>query len=161
LNPLIKKRERTVSPKRPDALEITSETLQSELTAIKDRLTAIETIEGISNATVVKKYVEDHLTTDKARDVMAECEEPKTRAALQQKFSFGSVQALNYHLNPLLDAALLRKHAQEDGTTVIEWTNLFKSLPKTSIRAILLTTKGSDNGGKETGRKAKKATRAR
>ena len=51
--------------------------------AIKDRLNAIETIQSISNATVVKKYVEEHLTTKKAKEIMKECEEPRTRSSLE------------------------------------------------------------------------------
>ena len=53
---------------KKDSVEVSSQPLQDELVAIKDRLSAIETIQSISNAPVVEKYVEKHLTTDKANE---------------------------------------------------------------------------------------------
>jgi DNA-binding transcriptional ArsR family regulator len=100
-------------------------------------LNAIETIQSISNATVVKKYVEDHLTTTKAKEIMKECEEPRTRSHLREKFNFKSDQALDYHLKPLREADLVRPAIQEDGTITFEWSNLFRRLPKSAIRTIL------------------------
>lgn len=124
-----------------DSVEVSSQPLQDELIAIKDRLNAIETIQSISNASVVKKYVEDHLTTKRARVIMRECEEPRTRTHLTSKFNFNSKQALDHHLKPLLEADLLRRKIEDDGTVVLEWSNLFRRLPKTSIKAILAANK--------------------
>jgi hypothetical protein len=126
-----------VSDKRPkrDSVEVSSQPLQDELVAIKDRLSAIETIESISNAPVVKKYVEDHLTK-KGKDIMKECEEPRTRAHLSSKLGYNSVQALDHHLKPLREADLLRQKV-EDGTVLFEWSNLFRRLPRTTIREVL------------------------
>lgn len=128
-----------MSDRRPkkDSIEVASQSLQDELVAIKDRLNAIETIESISNASVVKKYVEDHLTTKRAKEIMKECEEPRTRSHLSSKLEFNSVQALDHHLRPLREADLLRQKVEEDGTIVFEWSNLFRRLPKTIIKAIL------------------------
>ncbi|MGC3979676.1 MAG: hypothetical protein QM808_00270 [Steroidobacteraceae bacterium] len=126
---------------KKDSIEVSSQSLQDELIAIKDRLSAIETIESISNAAVVKKYVEDHLKTDKAKEVMKECEEPRTRSHLKGRFGFNSDQALNHHLKPLRDADLLRPRVEEDGTMLFEWSNLFRRLPKTTIKAILSGSK--------------------
>lgn len=128
-----------MSDKRPkkDSMEVSSQPLQDELIAIKDRLSAIETIESISNAPVVKKYVEEHLTTAKAKDIMKECDEPRTRTHLMAKFGFKSGQALDYHLKPLREANLLREAVQEDRTIVFEWSNLFRRLPKSTLRTIL------------------------
>ena len=63
-----------MTDKRPkkDSVEVSSQSLQDELIAIKDRLSAIETIESISNAPTVKKYVEEHLKTTKAKEIMKE-----------------------------------------------------------------------------------------
>lgn len=123
--------------KNKASIEVSSEMLKDELTAIKDRLSAIETIESISNAAVVKKYVEEYLVTDKQRAIMAECEDqPRTRAHLKEKFGYQTLQALDYHLKPLREADLLRPKT-EDGTIVFEWSNLFRRLPKSTIRAIL------------------------
>jgi hypothetical protein len=126
----------TEPPKKTHGLEVESQTLQDELIAIKDRLSAIETIASISNATIVKKYVEDHLLTDKGRAIMTECEEPRTRTHLKTTFAFKSDQALNHHLKPLRDADLLRQNV-ESGIALFEWSNLFRRLPKSTIRAIL------------------------
>jgi len=107
------------------------------LVAIKERLNAIETIESISNAAVVKKYVDDHLTTHLARDLMKECAEPRTRSHLMTKFGFKSSQALDYHLKPLRDANLFREKVEEDRTVLFEWSNLFRRLPRSTLKAIL------------------------
>lgn len=128
-----------MSDKRPqkDSVEVSSQSLKDELVAIKDRLSAIETIQGISNAAAVRKYVEEHLNTKDARRIMAECEEPKTRSHLQTTFGYKTKQALDYHLKPLREAQLLRERVYEDGTIVFEWSNTFRSLPKSAIKSIL------------------------
>lgn len=122
---------------KKDSIEVSSQSLQDELVAIKDRLNAIETIQSISNASVVRKYVEEHLTTKHARDIMRECEQPCTRSHLTSKFGLKSVQALDHHLRPLREADLVRQRIQDDGTIVFEWSNLFRRLPKSAIKAIL------------------------
>jgi DNA-binding transcriptional ArsR family regulator len=129
-----------VSEKRvkKDSVEVSSQSLQDELSAIRDRLNAIETIQSISNAVVVKKYVEEHLTTKRARDIMKECETPRTRSQLASALGFNSSQALDHHLKPLREADLLRQKIEEDGTIVLEWSNLFRRLPKTTLKAILV-----------------------
>ena len=119
------------------SVEVSSQPLQDELVAIKDRLNAIETIQSISNASVVKKYVEEHLTTKRAKDIMRECEESRTRSHLTSNLGLNSGQALHHHVKPLLEADLLRQKVEDDGTIVLEWSNLFRRLPKTTIRAIL------------------------
>ncbi|MBI3407541.1 MAG: hypothetical protein HY040_04200 [Planctomycetes bacterium] len=122
---------------KKDSVEVSSQSLQDELIAIKDRLNAIETIQSISNASVVKKYVEEHLKTKDARRLMQECDTPRTRSYLQTHFSYKSGQALDYHLKPLREADLLRQKIEEDGTIVFEWSNLFRRLPKSAIKSIL------------------------
>lgn len=122
---------------KKDSIEVTSQSLQDELTEIKDRLGAIETIQSISNAAVVKKYVEDHLKTDKGKAIMKECAEPRTKAYLIEQFQFNSPQALDHHLKPLLRDDLLRRQVDEDGTVMYAWSNLFRRLPRSSIEAIL------------------------
>ncbi len=135
------------SPPKKSGIEVTSDSLKAELSAIKDRLSAIETIESISNASVVKKYVEDHLT-EKGIAIMAECEEPKTRAHLKEKFNFNNLPALDYHLKPLREADLLRAKVDDDGTTFFEWSNLFRRLPKSTLKAILGKSKITASPGK-------------
>jgi hypothetical protein len=123
--------------RKKNSVEVSSQSLEDELIAIKDRLSAIETIASISNASVVKKYVEDHLTTDKALDIMRECEAPRTKSYLRSHFGFNSDQALDHHLRPLREADLLRQRIESDGTMVFEWSNLFKRLPKSALKAIM------------------------
>src|SRR5205823_4181907 len=122
---------------KKDSVEVSSQPLQDELVAIKDRLSAIETIQSISNAAVVRKYEEEHLTTKKAKEIMTECEEPRTRSHLTSRVAFNSRQALDHHLKPLREADLLREMVQEDRTIVFEWSNLFRRLPKSTIKRIL------------------------
>jgi hypothetical protein len=128
-----------MSDKRPkkDAVEVASQPIQDELSAIKDRLSAIETIQSISNAPVVKTYVKEHLKTKDARKIMIECEVPRTSSHLQTTFGYKSKQALDYHLKPLRDADLLREKVEVDRTIVFEWSNLFRRLPKSTIKSIL------------------------
>ena len=128
-----------MSDKRPkkDGVEVSSQPIQDELVAIKDRLSAIETIQSISNAAVVEQYVKKHLTTDKARPIMKECETPRTRSYLRTHFGFNSDAALDHHFKPLREADLVRQRVEEDGTLVFEWSNLFRRLPKSSIKSIL------------------------
>lgn len=118
-------------------LEVSSQTLQDELTAIKDRLSAIETIQGISNADVVKKYVDEHLKSERGKEIMRECAEPRSKPELIKSLNFNSRQALENHLNPLIADHLLNRHVEEDGSIVYVWSNLFQSLPRTKIAAIL------------------------
>jgi len=122
---------------KKDAIEVSSQLMQDELGAIKDRLSAIETIQSISNAPAVRKYVEESFKTDKGKAIMKECAEPKPKDQLIAKFNFNSHQALNHHLKPLLEADLLRPHVEEDGTIVYVWSNLFRRLPKATIASIL------------------------
>jgi DNA-binding transcriptional ArsR family regulator len=68
---------------------------------------------------------------------MKECGEPRTRSHLKSNFQFKSVQALDHHLKPLREADLLRQKVEDDGTLTFEWSNLFRRLPKSTIRAIL------------------------
>jgi DNA-binding transcriptional ArsR family regulator len=122
---------------KKDSVEVSSQPLQDELVAIKDRLNAIETIQSISNAPVVKKYVVEHLKTKWAKEIMKECEEPRTRSHLTSQLKLNSPQALHHHLKPLLEADLLRQKVEDDGTIVFEWTNIFRRLPRSTIKAIL------------------------
>jgi hypothetical protein len=126
---------------KKDAVEVSSQPIQDELSAIKDRLSAIETIQSISNASVVKTYVKEHLKTKDAQRIMIECEEPRTSSHLQTKFNYRSKQALDYHLKPLRDADLIREKVEAGRTVVFEWSNLFRRLPKSTIKSILDDTK--------------------
>ena len=128
-----------MSDKRPakTGLEVSSQELKEELVAIKERLDAIETIESVSNAPVVKKYVEDHLTTNLAKDILRECKVPRTKSYLVSKLQLKNSQALDYHLTPLRVAVLLRESIQADRTIVFEWSNLLRGLPNSTIKAIL------------------------
>lgn len=127
--------------KKP-SLEVSSQSLQDELAAIKDRLSAIETIASISNADVVYKYVNEHIRSEKARAIVRECSEARTRSHLVSFFGFKSAQALDHHLRPLLRDDILRQKVEAD-TLVIEWSNLFRRLPRSKLEKILGTAKTS------------------
>lgn len=127
----------TEKRRKKDSLEVSSQTLQDELVAIKDRLSAIETIQSISNAQVVRKYVEEHLKTPRGKAIMKECAEPRTKDQLVSHFDFKSSQALDHHLRPLLKDDLLLRRVEEDGAIVYEWSNLFRRLHHSAITSIL------------------------
>ena len=57
------------------------------------------------------------------------------------KFGFKSGPALDHHLKPLREADLIQQRFDDNGTQTFEWSNLFKRLPKKTLRAIL---QGSD-----------------
>jgi hypothetical protein len=122
---------------KTDELEVSSAQLQAELIEIKERVGALETIASISNKEVVEKFVRDHVATDKARQILRECEEPRTREHLISKFGFASAQALDHHLNPLRDATLIRPHFDENRKQTFEWSALVRRLPKTTLKKIL------------------------
>ena len=125
-------------PKRADRVEVASEQLKSELVEIKERLSALETIAAVSNRAEVEGYVQGCLTSAKAKSIMKECEEPRTKEYLISKFNFASAQALDYHLSPLRRDDLIQQHVDDDtGTRTFEWSNLFKRLPKKTIAKIL------------------------
>src|SRR5258708_11823030 len=71
---------------KKDELEVSSAQLQAELIEIKERVGALETIASISNKDVVEKFVRDNIATDKARQILRECEEPRTREHLISRF---------------------------------------------------------------------------
>jgi len=118
-------------------LEISSDQLKNELTEIKERVGALETIATISNRDVVEKYVRSQLTTDKAIPILKECKEPRTREYLIQKFGFKSGPALDYHLTPLRKADLIQQHFDDNGVLAFEWSNLFRRLPNPVLKSIL------------------------
>src|SRR3954447_24032767 len=95
-------------------VEVSSDQLKSELIEIKDRISALETISSLANRPVVEKWVRDSLKTDKAKLIMKECEHPRTRDYLVDKFKFNNVPALDYHLKPLREDDLLRQHFDEE-----------------------------------------------
>ena len=124
-------------PNRKDGVEVSSDQLKAELIEIKERVGALETIASISNRQVVEAYVREHLKTDKGKQIMKECAEPRTREELIAKFAFRSAASLDYHLTPLREDDLIRHRFNEDGTQTFEWSNLFKRLPKKTLRQIL------------------------
>lgn len=124
-------------PMKNGGVEVSSNQLTAELIEIKERVGALETIASISNRQVVEAYVREHLKTDKGKQIMKECAEPKTREQLIAKFDFKSAAALDYHLTPLREDDLIRQRFNEDGTQTFEWSNLFKRLPKKTLKQIL------------------------
>jgi len=116
--------------KRKEGLEVASDQLRAELIEIKERVGALETIASISSRKEVEAHVKAHLNTPKARQIMEECEEPRTREYLIAKFKFASSQALDHHLNPLRQDDLIHQHFDESGVQTFEWSKLFRRLPK-------------------------------
>lgn len=124
-------------PKKKDKLEISSDQLKAELIEIKERIDAIETISSISNRKVVEDYVRGHVKTDKAKQIMAFCAQPRGRDQLRAELKLPSQQALDHHIRPLREADLLRRSFDEAGNMKLEWGNLFRRLPSATIKKIL------------------------
>jgi hypothetical protein len=130
---------------KKDSVEVSSDQLKVELIAIKERIGALETIASISNRQVVEAYGRENLKTDKGKQIMKECAEPRTRNYLMAKFGFNNAPALDYHLTPLRESDLLRQRFDDDGTQTFEWSNLFRRLPKATMRKILVASAGNEN----------------
>ncbi len=122
---------------KKDNLEVSSDQLRAELIEIKERVGALETIASLANRPVVESFVRSHLTTEKGREIMKECEVPRTREYLISKLKYNSGPALDYHLSPLREDDLIHQRSDEDGKQTFEWSNLFKRLPKTTRKKIL------------------------
>jgi DNA-binding transcriptional ArsR family regulator len=125
------------SPKGKDRVEVSSDQLRAELIEIKERLGALETIASISNVKVVAEYVRIHLKTDKAKAIMRECAEPRTREQLIATFHFNSGPALDHHLKPLKDADLIQQHFDESGPMTYQTSKLFRGLPNSTVKELL------------------------
>ena len=123
-------------------VEVASDQLKAELIEIKERVGALETIASISNKDVVEGYVRGALTSNRAKQIMSECEQPRTKEDLVAKFEFASTQALDYYLTPLRESDLIRHQFDADGTQRFEWSNLFRRLPKRTIKDVLKESKG-------------------
>lgn len=117
------------------SIEVTSEQLLNELSEIKDRVGALETVAGIANQEHLVKFFAEVLTTPQRKQIMAACKEPKTIAELVALLSLKSSQALNHHLKPLREGLLHEVHT--DGNLRFEWSLLFKRMP-TRKRDVLL-----------------------
>jgi hypothetical protein len=118
-------------------LEVSSDQLKNELVEIKDRLSALETIASLANRKEVEAFVVENLKTDHAKKIMKFCEQPQTREELIAEFKFNNTPALDYHLKPLREGDLLQLHINGDGKQTFEQSNLFRRLPKQTIRRIL------------------------
>lgn len=134
---------------KKQSMEVESDQLRGELIEIKERLGALETIASISNRAEVERFVRAQVTNSQRREILSECEEPRTREHLIKKLNYNSPAALDYHLAPLREANLVRPHFEDNRTQTFEWSNLFKRLPKSVIKEILNDT----NGPKKTGAK--------
>lgn len=117
------------------SVEVTSQQLLDELIEIKDRVGALENVAGIANQDILVKYFADVLNTPQRRQIMSACREPQTRDQLIERFGFNSPQALNHHLKPLREGLIHEVHV--DGVSQLEWSLLFKRLPKKKRDAIL------------------------
>jgi DNA-binding transcriptional ArsR family regulator len=122
-------------------LEVSSDQLKSELVEIKDRISALETISSLAHRPEVEALAKGSIKNDKHKQIMKECEEPRTREYLIDKLGLNGPQALDYHLKPLREDDLLRQHFDDNGIQTFQWSNLFKRLPKKVIREML----GADN----------------
>jgi hypothetical protein len=121
---------------KKDKLEVSSDQLRAELIEIKERVGALETIASISNRTEVEKYIRLHLTNNQRRQILQECHEPRTRQHLKDKFSFATLQALDFHLKPLRDSDLIHQRFDDEGKPTFVQSKLVQGLPKTTLKKL-------------------------
>jgi hypothetical protein len=115
--------------KKNEGLEVSSAQLHSDLTEIKERIAALETIASLANQTVVEKYVKGCLTTDTVKKIVSACEQPKTKEQLREVVNLSSIQALDHHLKQIREFDLLQQEI-DNGKLTFRWSNLFARLPK-------------------------------
>src|SRR2546421_12559669 len=121
-----------VKNKKPAGLEVSSDQISQHLEEIKERVGALETIASLANRKVVEEFVRPLLKSERAKQIMRECREPRTREELEKKLGLNSPQALNHHLAPLRQDDLLHQSLDPSGIQTFEWSNLFKRLPNRS-----------------------------
>jgi hypothetical protein len=142
--------------RKKESLEVASDQLRAELIEIKERVGALETIASLSNKDFVEKYVREAVKSDKARQILQECQQAKTRKELISKLDFASVQALDFYLTPLRDDDIIRQKFNDDGTQTFEWSNLFRRLPRRTLKSIL-EMRNEEDGKAKNRRGAKRA----
>jgi hypothetical protein len=126
-----------MAPSKKDRLEVSSDQITEQLIAIKDRISALETIASLANRKEVEAYVTTTLKTAQTKKIMLLCEQPRTKAELRSEMNLNSIQALDNHLKPLRADDLLKQETNTDGLITLEWSNLFKRLPKRDRDRIL------------------------
>lgn len=124
--------------KKNEGLEVSSAQLHSDLTEIKERIAALETIASLANQTVVETYVKGCLTTDTLKKIVAACEQPKTKEQLREVVNLSSIQALDHHHKQIREFDLLQQEVNS-GKLTFRWSNLFARLPRKSRQQILGT----------------------
>jgi len=119
------------------SLEVSSEQIHSDLTEIKERIAALETIASLANKPVVETYVRECLATDTLKRIVAACEQPKTKEELRVSLNFSTIQALDHHLKSIREHDLLQQGLNTDGNLTFKWSNLFARLPKKTREQLL------------------------
>jgi hypothetical protein len=129
-----------MNPKK-DALEISSAQIHTDLTEIKERIAALETVASLANRPAVEAYARTVLTSAAVRAIVAACETPKTREELRAELGYTNTQALDYHLSQIRQHDILQPGTNDDGILTFRWSNLFARLPKATLNTLLGTAK--------------------
>lgn len=126
----------TAKPSSKARVEISSDQLRAELVEIKERVGALEIVASITNRQQLEEYVRQRLEVEKVRQIMKECEEPRTRQYLVTTLGFASVQALDHHLNHMRED-LIHVHHDENGRQTFQWSPLAKRLRRRVLKDML------------------------
>lgn len=125
--------------KKTESLEVSSAQIHSDLTEIKERIAALETISSLANQKVVEAWVKECLGTETLKKIVAACEQPKTQEELRVELKFNSIQALHPHLKKVREYDLLQQETNESGIMTFRWSNLFARLSKKTREQLLGT----------------------
>jgi hypothetical protein len=126
-----------VVAKKIDSLEVSSAQIHSDLSEIKERIAALETIASLANRPTVEAYARACLASDSLKKIMAACEQPKTKEELRQLLGYASIPALDHHLKQIRQYDLLQQETNEDGKLTFGWSNLFARLPRKTLDDVL------------------------
>jgi len=128
-----------MSKKRPPPTEVASQSIENELVQIKERLSAIESLEGLTNQDVIAAHVDKAIKGSKKRaEILRNCHDGPTKTELTERCELKSTQALDHHLNPLRDdGLLLHTWEDDDGVLHFGWSFMMKHLPADTRKKIL------------------------
>ena len=122
---------------RKDAVQVDSDQLDGRLAKIEDRIAGVEAILAHANRADIEGLVSAAVGSSAHRKkILQLCESPQSIPSLQTALGLNSGQAVNNHLAPLRDHALLQ-HAQTRPHVEYEWSTLIRRLP-TAVREKLL-----------------------
>ena len=128
-----------MSKQRPTPTEVASRSIENELVQIKERLSAIESLEGLTHQDVVAAHLEQVIKGSARRaEILRHCHDGPTKNELIGRCGFNNAPALDGHLKPLReDGLMLHTRQDDDGILHFIWSYMLQHLPVQRRRKIL------------------------